>query len=77
MKKIQQHLHFLSRYNVNSDTFTLMPTRLPTAIHGHSALVLDKAPLYCDTNGEKPLSTEETVQLTDNIFEANGMLWWK
>lgn len=76
-EKAQPSLTFLSRYNVNTDTFTLMPTRLPAAIHGHSALVLDKAPLYCDTNGEKPLSTEETVQLTDNIFEANGMLWWK
>ena len=66
---------FLFRYNVDNETFSLMPTRLPTAIHGHSALVLDEAPRYCDTNGKKPLSTREAVKLTDSIFGANGVFW--
>ena len=60
---------------MDNDSFTLMPTRLPTAIHGHAALVLDRAPRYCDTNGKEPLSAEEAVKWTGSIFGTNGVLW--
>jgi len=52
------------RYNVDSDSFSLMATRLPTAIQGHSALVLDRAPQYCDK--------EEVVKLTNVTFSPWG-----
>ena len=62
------------RYNVNDDSFTLMPNRLPVPIHGHSALVLDKAPKWCDTKGKRPLSQEEVLRLTDKIFGTSGII---
>ena len=51
-----------------------MPNRLPVPIHGHSALVLDRAPEWCDTNGERPLSQEEVLRLTDKIFGTSGII---
>ena len=51
-----------------------MPNRLPVPIHGHSVLVLEKAPEWCDTNGERPLSQEEVLRLTDKIFGTSGII---
>ena len=65
------------RYNVSRGTFALLPTRLTAATHGHSALVLDGVPRYCDSDGRRLVSAREAVREADRVFMPNGILWWK
>ena len=72
-----RHQPSVSRYNVSSGTFALLPARLPAPTHGHSALVLDGAPRHCDADGRKPMSAREAAREADSVFAPNGILWWK